>query len=146
MNNDNLPPHISSNDKVILFDGICKLCNIWGAFIIKHDIDKIFKLCTVQSKEGKEILNYFNMPLDYFETIVFVQDGLNYKKSEAIFKIISFLPAPWKYFGIFKFLPVKLSDWCYDKIALNRYKLFGKYDSCVLPKSDHDARFINHDS
>lgn len=95
------------------------LCNSCGTFIIKHDIDKMFKLYTVQSKEGTEILNYFNMPLDYFETIDFVQDGLIYKKNEAMFKIFSFLPVPWKCLDIFKFLPIKLSDWCYGKTAIN---------------------------
>ena len=67
-----LPPHLGENDNVILFDGICKLCNAWSNFIIRHDKNHNFKLASVQSQEGKDILRYFNYPTDEYETMLVV--------------------------------------------------------------------------
>lgn len=145
MDQSSSPPHISINDKVILFDGVCKLCNAWSSFIIRHDRDQVFKLCSVQSKEGKDILGHFNLPLDYFETMLYVENNQSFEKSDAFLMVVKHLPAPWRYLNFLKYLPKIFSDWLYDRIALNRYNLFGKYDQCVLPSPDHNARFLGND-
>jgi predicted DCC family thiol-disulfide oxidoreductase YuxK len=137
-----LPPHIQLHDKVILFDGVCKLCNAWSDFIIKNDKKHHFKLCSVQSEEGKEILTYFKFPTDYFETMLYVEGNHFYQKSDAFFKILSTLGMPWSLLYIFKVFPRKLRNWVYDRIALNRYKLFGKYNFCRLPEPDHEGRYV----
>ena len=67
------PPYITENDCVILFDGVCKLCNAWSQFIIKYDTQQLFKLCSVQSPEGQSILKHFNMPTDHFDTMLYVE-------------------------------------------------------------------------
>lgn len=140
---NNLPPGIISRDKVILFDGVCKLCNAWSKFIIKLDKSYEFKLCSVQSKEGKEILRYFGYPEDYYETMLLVDDGKCIEKSEAFFRVMKGLGWPWKMINIFILIPTSLRDWMYDRIALNRYALFGKYDHCILPTADHKRRFLD---
>ena len=136
------PPNLTSTDCVILFDGVCKLCNAWSKFIIRYDKKRIFKLASVQSPEGQLILDYFKFPTDYFETMLYIEDGACYEKSDAFFMIISKLEFPWRMFIIFKFFPRLIRDWVYDRIALNRYKLFGKYDHCLLATPDHENRFL----
>ena len=143
MSTDKLPPNIGVSDKVILFDGVCKLCNAWSNFIIKHDRHRVFKLCSVQSKEGKQILLHFGLPSETYETMLYVEGNQSFQKSEAFFQIITQLGYPWKIVCIFKVIPKPLRDWMYDRIALNRYSLFGKYDYCTLPSPDHEARFLD---
>ena len=138
-----LPPNIGVSDKVILFDGVCKLCNAWSNFIIKHDRQRVFKLCSVQSKEGKQILLHFGLPSESYETMLYVEGNQSFQKSEAFFQIMTQLSYPWKIVCIFKVIPKPLRDWVYDRIALNRYSLFGKYDYCTLPSPDHEARFLD---
>lgn len=140
-----LTPHLDNDDCVILFDGVCKLCNAWSNFIIHNDQKRIFKLCSVQSSEGQDILAHFGLATDFFETMLYVEHGEFYGKSNAFFKIVTKLDYPWRAMGVFSYIPKPVRDWLYDRIALNRYRLFGKYDFCTLPSADHKQRFIEAD-
>ena len=148
MNHDQgpLPPYLSSGDKVILFDGVCKLCNAWSNFIIHHDSNREFKLASVQSEEGKEILRHFEYPVDVYETMLVVHGSRCLEKSEAFFYVMKTLGFPWNLNLVFKLIPRPVRDWMYDRIALNRYYLFGKYDYCSLPTPDHNERFLDGSS
>jgi len=143
MNSTNLPPNIGNTDQVILFDGVCKLCNAWSNFIIKHDHQYVFKLCSVQSIEGQKILQHFGLPTDSFETIIYVEGDTFFKQSDAFFQVVAKLGYPWKAVCLFWLIPKPIRNWLYDRIALNRYRLFGKYDSCLLPTADHEARYLS---
>ena len=143
MNIDRLPPNVGPADKVILFDGVCKLCNAWSMFLIRHDKRRVFKLCTVQSDEGKGILLHFGLPADFYETMLYVEGSQCFQRSDAFFKVMAGLGYPWKVVCIFRLIPGFVRDWLYDRIALNRYRLFGKHDHCVLPAPDHETRFLN---
>lgn len=138
-----LPPNIQENDRVILFDGVCKLCNAWSNFIIRHDREHHFKLCSVQSVEGQKILSHFNFPTDHFETMLYVEGSACHQKSDAFFHVVRLLGFPWSLSRIFIMLPVRLRDWLYDRIALNRYTLFGQYEYCRLPAADHEKRYVS---
>lgn len=137
-----MPPYMSTNDRVILFDGVCKLCNAWSRFIIKYDTQNVFKLATVQSDEGQAILKHFNMPTDRFDTMLFVDGDKAYEKSIAFLNVMQLLPQPFKVVSVFRVFPRALRDWFYDRIALNRYKIFGRYDQCIMPTPDHGKRFL----
>lgn len=139
----NLPPNVQKGDRVILFDGVCKLCNAWSNFIIKNDKKYLFTLCSVQSVEGQKILSHFKLPTDYFDTMLYVEGNNCYQKSDAFFKIIKMLGLPWSLPCIFKIIPKFLRDWLYDRIALNRYAIFGKYEFCSLPTPDHESRYLS---
>lgn len=141
-NADELPPHLGSHDSVILFDGVCKLCNAWSNFIIRYDIDKKFKLASVQSEEGQDILRHFGYPTDVYETMLVVEGARCYEKSEAFFAVVRKLRFPWKILLCFRLLPLSLRDWLYLRIALNRYRWFGRYDYCSLPDPDHESRYL----
>ncbi|WP_414684508.1 thiol-disulfide oxidoreductase DCC family protein [Microbulbifer sp.] len=136
-------PYIHENDKVVLFDGVCKLCSAWARFLIKFDRNRIFKLATVQSREGQAILEYYGLPTDTFETMVYISGELLYTRSTALLEILRALPFPWPMLSVFVLVPRKLRDWMYDQIALNRYHFFGKYDHCLLPDPDNESRFIH---
>jgi predicted DCC family thiol-disulfide oxidoreductase YuxK len=140
---ENLPPHLSQGDRVILFDGVCKLCNIWSKFIIRFDKHNKFKLASVQSQEGKNILQHFNYPTDVYETMLVVDESDLYVKSGAFLFVMKELGYPWKFISYFKIIPVTLRDWLYDRIASNRYTWFGKFDTCSLPTPDHKSRYLD---
>lgn len=140
-----LAPNVNAHDKVVLFDGVCKLCSFWARFLIRYDKKHHFKLATVQSPEGRAILEWYGLPADHYETMVYVDGEEVYVQSLAFLKVMKQLPFPWPVFYLFRIIPSCIRDWLYDRIALNRYALFGKYESCLLPHKDHDGRFLNHD-
>ncbi|WP_448547562.1 thiol-disulfide oxidoreductase DCC family protein [Thalassotalea fusca] len=137
------PPLMTKNDCVILFDGKCKLCNAWSQFIIKYDKQDAFKLCSVQSSEGQDILKYFNMPVDHFDTMLYVVGNQPFDKSDAFLEVVNKLGFPWRLLRIFKLLPKKIRNWLYDRIALNRYFLFGQYETCMMPSPENQRKFLS---
>ena len=142
--NKGYPPGVSQRDQVILFDAVCKLCNGWSRFIIRFDKQHKFTLCSVQSAEGQAILEWFALPLDNFTTMLLVKGDRAFSKSDSFIEIMKQLPLPFSLGVILKLIPRSLRDWLYDLIALNRYRLFGKYEACILPSADHQRRFLDN--
>jgi len=140
-----LPPYMRPDDKVVLFDGVCGLCNIWMQFLIKHDKHSLFKLCSVQSPEGQAILKWLGLATDTFDTMLLLEGETAYTKSDAFLKVIAQLPQPWRSIAILKMFPKVFRDWIYDRIAKNRYRLFGRYEQCLTPAKEHQKRFLGHD-
>jgi len=136
------PPNVDISDCVILFDGVCKLCHAWSNFIIKYDTHHQFKLCSVQSSEGQSILKHFGMPTDHFDTMLYVEGAQYFEQSDAFLKVMYKLGFPWRLFYIFKAIPKPVRNWLYDRIAFNRYALFGKYQTCMLPSTENNNRFL----
>lgn len=137
-----LPPNVGPQDRVVLFDGVCKLCGAWARFLIRFDRQGVFKLCSIQSDEGQAILAFYGMPTDYVETMALVEGPEIYTKSTAFFRVMQRLPFPWPLILVFVLVPRVVRDWLYDRIALNRYKIFGRFEYCVLPSPDHERRFL----
>ena len=130
------------NPPIILFDGVCKLCNGWAKFLMRVDKNYQFKLCAVQSETGQALLKQHGYPQDHFDTMLLILDGRAYQKSLAFLLIMKNLGMPYSLLYIFKLLPGFIRDWCYDRIALNRYRLFGKYESCPINFSLDEKRFL----
>ncbi|MEX5592902.1 thiol-disulfide oxidoreductase DCC family protein [Pseudomonas orientalis] len=135
-------PLLLPDDTAVLFDATCKLCNGWARFIIHHDHAHRIQLAAVQSPEGQTLLKWAGLPQDRFNTIVLISNGRVSVRSEAMFEILARLSAQWRWLTAARIIPIALRDWMYDKIAINRYRLFGKYDSARLPVADHDGRFL----
>jgi predicted DCC family thiol-disulfide oxidoreductase YuxK len=135
-------PLLKPGETVVLFDGVCKLCNGWARFLIRHDHDRRVRLAAVQSPEGQALLAWAGLPLDQFDTLAVIRDQHYWERSEAVFEIIAQLPARWRPLLVLRGIPRLLRDWAYDRIARNRYRLFGKYDTCLLPDPDHEQRFL----
>ena len=140
------PGRLAAGRAVVLFDGTCKLCNGWATFIIQQDKERRLTLSAVQSPEGQALLRWAGLPQDAFNTIVLVEDDRFYVRSDAMFRIIAHLPARWHWLLLGRVFPKVIRDWLYDRIALNRYRIFGRYDACRLPPADHAERFLTRDA
>lgn len=135
-------PLLQPGETVVLFDGVCKLCNGWARFLIRHDRHQRVRLATVQSPEGQALLAWAGLPVDHFDTMAVIRDKDYWVRSDAFFEVARLLPGAWPALGVLRLCPRALRDWAYDRIALNRYRLFGKYDACLLPSADHARRFL----
>ena len=128
---------------IILFDGVCNLCNSTVQFIIKNDIKNNFKFSSLQSDFGKNFLIKNGLDKDNYSSIILIVDkDKYYTKSSAILKIYTKLRG-YKWMGIFFLIPKFLRDLGYSIISKNRYLIFGKAEnSCLLPSQKLNDKFI----
>ena len=127
---------------VVLFDGVCNFCNASVNFVIDRDPGARFKFGALQSEEGIRVLSELGMTSDYLESIVLVEDGNVYRDSTAALKIAKKLTGLWPLMYGFIVVPAPIRNVVYRFIARNRYRWFGKMDSCRIPTPDLKARFI----
>lgn len=127
---------------LILFDGVCNFCNSSVQFIIKRDPSRIFKFASLQSEMGRKRLQQVGLSED-IESIVLIIDDKYYIKSSAALQICRRLNGAWKLFYILRVVPVPVRDYFYNFIAKNRYKWFGKKESCMLPTPEIRDRFLD---
>jgi predicted DCC family thiol-disulfide oxidoreductase YuxK len=128
---------------VILFDGICNFCNGTVNFIIDKDKRKRFKFAALQSDAGQKLLNEFNLKFTDFDTIILAENNRYYEKSTAALRIAKGLGGIWKVLYAFIILPTFIRDFFYDIIARNRYRWFGKRDTCRIPAVGERERFLS---
>ena len=133
----------SDGRTVVLFDGVCNLCNGWVQFVVKRDPAAHFRFASLQSAFAAEALRGRGFPRDYLGSIVVLEDGVVYTKSDAVLKVTRGLKAPWPLATVFRIVPRALRDVVYDWIARNRYRWFGKREACMLPGPDTAARFLS---
>ena len=131
-----------TEQRLILFDGVCNLCNGFMIFVYKRDPLGKFTLAWIQSDPGKQILEQLNMPTDEYDTIVYLEKGVASFKSTAFLKIVKHLKWPWPLLWAGVIVPKFLRDWFYDLVARHRYQIFGKKDQCLLPTGDLKQRFL----
>ena len=128
-------------DNVIFFDGYCGLCNGFVDFVMSIDKEEKFKFSPLQSDFAQK-----NLPPEMtanLDSVVFLQQGKTYRKSKAVIRILEDMGGIWKFATIGKVMPEKLLNSAYDLVAKNRYKLFGKKETCRLPTPAERARFIS---
>lgn len=136
---DKLP----KNKKIILFDGVCNLCDATVQFIIKRDKNDIFRFVALQSDLGQEIIKYINVDTSRTDSIILYEPGhAYYYKAEAAIKIASEIGGLYSLLRIFSILPDWLSNSVYDYVAKNRYKWYGKKDACMIPTPKMKAKFL----
>ncbi|OWP74218.1 thiol-disulfide oxidoreductase DCC family protein [Flavobacterium oreochromis] len=134
---------LPQNKQIILFDGICNLCNHWVQYIIQRDKNDTFRFVSLQSELGKEILEYLGIAKRNIDSIVlYVPNKAYYYKSEAVLEIAKNLSYLNK-LSLLKIIPVPLRDPVYDFIAKNRYKWYGKTESCMIPSPEIKSKFID---
>jgi len=129
-------------NNIILFDGVCNFCDASVNFIIDRDKKNVFKFAALQSEKGQEILDYFKLPKDDFDSFVFIENDKVFKKSSAALRIANKLGGLWKIFYPFIIIPKFIRDFFYNLIAKNRYKLFGKKDACRIPTPELKQKFL----
>ena len=126
---------------IILFDGVCNLCNGSVNFIIDHDKKNRFKFTSLQSDKGQELLKKHNLN-QALESIILIENKMAYQKSDAALHISKKLSFPFSSLYIFIIVPQFIRDKIYNLIARNRYKWFGKSESCRIPTPELKAKFI----
>ena len=129
-------------DRIILFDGVCNLCNNSVKFIIKRDTSGYFKFASLQGETGQRLLKKHSLNYD-LNSFLLIEKEKVYIKSSAALRVCSQLGGAWRILSIFRFLPPLFRDFLYDIVAKNRYKWFGKEESCILPLPKWKQRFLD---
>jgi predicted DCC family thiol-disulfide oxidoreductase YuxK len=127
---------------IILFDGVCNLCNGAVQFVIKRDKEAKFKFASLQSPAGQALLRQYNLPVDHFYSFVYIRKDQILQRSSAALYVLRDLGSIWKFMYGFIVVPKFIRDFVYNSIARYRYKLFGKRDSCMIPTLDLKKRFL----
>lgn len=127
---------------IILYDGVCGLCDRFVQFIIKRDSSAKIKLAPLQSESAITLLQKFHLPITAHSTVVLIEEEKSYIKSAAVLRSLSYLDGAWKFFTILKIIPTPISDFIYDFVARNRYRWFGKFNACIIPTPEIRSRFL----
>lgn len=127
---------------IVLFDGVCNLCNAAVNFLIDHDSNGRFKFGALQSDAVEPFLERYGLQAESLESFVVIDDVQVYRRSRAALRVAWRLGGAWRLLWIFVLLPRPIRDAGYDWIATNRYRWFGKKDACRIPTPEVKARFI----
>lgn len=128
---------------IILFDGVCNLCNSSVQYVIRHDPSEQFQFASLQSKVGQALLAKHHLPLAGFNSFVLIENDKAYTQSTAALRVARKLKGPVKLLVVFIIIPAFIRDVLYKFVAANRYKWFGKKESCMLPSPNLRHRFLN---
>ncbi|HMB81980.1 MAG TPA: DCC1-like thiol-disulfide oxidoreductase family protein [Vicinamibacterales bacterium] len=128
---------------LVLFDGVCNLCDGFVQFVIARDPSRQFHFGTLQSSAARQVLDLHDTLRPLPDTMVLVEDGHLFTRSTAALRIARRLTLPWSLAYAFIAVPRPLRDWIYDLVARYRYRLFGQRDQCMVPTPDLRSRFID---
>ena len=129
--------------KIILFDGVCNLCDTSVNYVIKHDKNDLFRFVSLQSDLGQVILKHIGInPIHIDSIILYEPEVAYYYKSSAALEIAKGLEGIFTLATLFQILPTVLRDYVYDYVAKNRYKWYGKKEACLVPSPELLAKFL----
>lgn len=135
---------LPKDKKIILFDGVCNLCNNAVNFIIEHDKKDVFRFASLQSEIGKELTSKRGIDPKVIDSIVLIEPGVAYfQKSTAALEISKDLSGGYSFLSYLSIFPEVIRNGIYDLIANNRYKWFGKKDACMIPTRELKAKFLD---
>jgi predicted DCC family thiol-disulfide oxidoreductase YuxK len=129
------------DDDVILFDGVCVFCSHWVRFVADRDTQRRFRFTTIQSAYGTRLAKAVGIDPSDPDTNAVIHGGTAYKKSDAALTVLSLLPG-WRFVRLFFAVPKPLRDAVYNLVARNRYRIFGKFDACIVPDASLRARVL----
>jgi predicted DCC family thiol-disulfide oxidoreductase YuxK len=128
---------------VVLFDGVCNLCNRAVQFIIKRDRNNRFRFASLQGKYGQDVLKKFNLPADDFNSFILIEGDKVYIRSTAALRMLKQLGRGWQLLYAFIIIPPFIRNAVYNWIARNRYKWYGKREECMIPTPELKERFLD---
>jgi len=128
---------------IILFDGVCLLCNGAVRFILKRDPNGYFNFAVTQGEASRELAQQHHIEASLDETFVLIEGGQVYDRTDAALRIASQLGWPWRAFVVFSILPAGFRNWFYNLVARNRYRWFGRRPSCMVPGDEVRHRFLD---
>ncbi|MBI5373033.1 MAG: thiol-disulfide oxidoreductase DCC family protein [Sphingobacteriales bacterium] len=128
---------------IVLFDGVCNLCNRSVQFIIKRDTKDRFRFAALQGKTGQALLAKHKLPADSFNSFILAEGDRIYTRSTGALRMLKRLGGPWSLLYVFIIVPRFIRDGIYNWIARNRYRWFGKRESCMVPTPELKNRFLD---
>ncbi|MEZ5669844.1 MAG: DCC1-like thiol-disulfide oxidoreductase family protein [Alphaproteobacteria bacterium] len=136
-------PRFDDGGPVFVYDGDCVLCSGFVRFVLARDRDARFRFCAGQSPLGAALFRHYGYDAVDFETNLLVVDGRAHVRMAAFVGVMRRLPWPWRLFAVAGRIPRPAGDWLYDRVARNRYRLFGRRARCLVPAPDQRHRFID---
>jgi len=134
---------MENGKKIILFDGVCNLCNGAIRFIIKRDKKDVFRYAALQSAIGQRLMDERGIDANTIDSIILIEEGVAYfVKSDAVFEIVKHFSGLWPAMAVLKFIPTSFRNGIYDLVAKNRYRWFGRKDQCMVPTPELQAKFL----
>jgi predicted DCC family thiol-disulfide oxidoreductase YuxK len=127
---------------IILFDGVCNLCNGWVRFVIRRDPNQAFRFAAQQSPAGQAIIKDHIRGVGELSSVILIDGQPFYAESDAVLQILARLGPPWSWTAFLRIIPRRVRDACYRFIASQRYRLFWRTEVCQLPSEDMRSRFI----
>ena len=127
---------------IVIFDGVCNLCERSVRFILEHESAPTIRFVPLQSPAGARMTRELGLCAEDAKTFVLVVDGQPYVRSDAAIRVARHLRNPWRLLGVIRVVPTALRDWGYDIVARNRYRWFGRAESCMVPTAALSTRFI----
>lgn len=135
---------MDTDKKIILFDGVCNLCNSSIQFVIKRDKDDLFRYAALQSEIGKKLISERNIDIENIDSIILIEPGIAYyTKSDAALQVGKNLKGYRTISSVLNLIPSGLRNIVYDFVARNRYKWYGKKDQCMIPTPELKAKFLD---
>lgn len=132
---------MKEQNPIILFDGVCNLCNGTVDFLLKHDRKKQFRFASIQSEAAQLLSRKYQIPVE-MDSVILIKSNQVYFESDAAIEIAGMLSFPWKMVVVFRIIPKKMRDKIYRLIAKNRYRWFGKREICRIPDPTEKDSFI----
>lgn len=134
---------LPKNKKIILFDGVCNLCNASVQFVIKHDKKDLFRFVALQSDLGAAIIRHIGIDQKNIDSVILYEPGVAYfYKSSAALEIAKHFGGFFNFATLFRIVPAFLRNPIYDYVAKNRYKWYGKNESCMIPTPELKSKFL----
>lgn len=136
-------PAFPDDRPIIVFDNQCALCSGWVKFVLRHDRSGTYRLLPAQSMLGQAIYTHYGLNSVDYESNILVTQGCAWLKSEGSIRMAEGLGFPWRFAAVARILPLRVRDALYSWIARNRYKWFGRLDTCYLPSEEFRNRFLD---
>jgi predicted DCC family thiol-disulfide oxidoreductase YuxK len=127
---------------IVLFDGVCNLCSTSVQFILQRDPTGKFRFASLQSDLAQRLLTERGLDPKALDSVVVIDGDRLYRESDAALRIARDMKGAWKALAVFRVIPRPVRDWAYRLIARNRYRWFGKKESCWLPTPELRGRFL----
>jgi predicted DCC family thiol-disulfide oxidoreductase YuxK len=135
-------PAFPDDKALVVFDGVCVLCSGFAKFILKRDPACAFRLTTAQSPIGQALFRHYGLDTETLEPNLVLIDGHPYAKLDTVVAVGKRLGGGWRLLSVLRAIPRPIGDWLYDRVARNRYRLFGRHDRCMMPEPQWRERFI----
>ena len=128
---------------VIVFDGVCVICNGWVRFLLRHDRQRRYRFAAMHTESGRALLAGNGLDPDDPASFLLVENGYAWRETDAIVRVIGSLGGFWRLVAGVHVAPKPLRDWLYRGVARNRYRWFGRHDACFLAPPGHEDRFLH---